>query len=46
MAILLRHVNEPIAPARTVADVDPDISDWIDRLLVKDPAARTQVSPR
>ena len=43
MAILLRHVNEPIARgARTVADVDPEISDWIDRLLVKDPTARTQ----
>jgi serine/threonine protein kinase len=42
MAILLRHVNEPIPP---LAEVKPEIpsalSEWVDRLLVKDPAART-----
>ena len=42
MAILLRHVNEEIAPASSVADVDEEVSAWIERLLVKDPPARTQ----
>lgn len=41
-ALLLRHVNEPIPPAASVdPSIDPAISDWIDRLLVKDPRART-----
>jgi Protein kinase domain len=43
MAILLRHVNEPIPP---VAEIDPSIdhgiSEWIERLLVKDPEKRTR----
>ncbi len=43
MALLMRHVNEPVTPA---VDVDPGVdralSDWIDRLVVKDPAERTQ----
>src|SRR5918998_7359 len=43
MAILLRHVNEPI-PA--VASIDPSIdqglSDWVEALLVKNPQERTQ----
>jgi hypothetical protein len=43
MAILLRHVNEPIPPVKSVdSSVDQDISDWIERLLVKDPKLRTQ----
>jgi serine/threonine protein kinase len=43
MAILLRHVNEPIPPVKSIDDsVDAGISDWIERLLVKDPKARTQ----
>jgi serine/threonine protein kinase len=42
MAILLRHVTEEIAPAREVADVDPDISAWIERLTAKDPTQRPQ----
>jgi serine/threonine protein kinase len=43
MAILLRHVNEPIAPVKSIRpEVDPRISDWIERLLVKEPTARTQ----
>jgi serine/threonine protein kinase len=43
MAILLRHVNEPIAPVKSLRpEVDPRISDWIEALLVKEPAARTQ----
>ena len=41
MAILLRHVNEPIPAVTTVdASVDPDLSDWVERLLVKEPEAR------
>ena len=43
MAILLRHVNEPIAPVKSIRpEVDQRISDWIERLLVKEPTARTQ----
>jgi serine/threonine protein kinase len=43
MAILLRHVNEPIPAVKSIdPSVDQDISDWIERLLVKDPKLRTQ----
>ena len=43
MAILLRHVNEPIPPVKSVDDsIDAGLSDWVERLLVKDPKARTQ----
>jgi serine/threonine protein kinase len=43
MAILLRHVNEPIAPVKSLRpEVDQRISDWIEKLLVKDPGSRTQ----
>jgi serine/threonine protein kinase len=43
MAILLRHVNEPIPPVKSIEDsVDAGISDWVERLLVKDPKERTQ----
>jgi hypothetical protein len=43
VAIILRHVNEQIPLAHTVnPEVDPALSDWIDRLLIKDPAKRTQ----
>jgi serine/threonine protein kinase len=43
MAILLRHVNEPIPPVKSlVPEVDQRISDWIEALLVKDPTQRTQ----
>src|ERR671911_92736 len=43
MAILLRHVNEPIAPVKSInPDVDQGISDWVEKLLVKDPSKRTQ----
>src|ERR1044072_718747 len=41
-AILLPHVHEPIASANTVSETDDDISEWVDRLLLKDPKARTQ----
>jgi serine/threonine protein kinase len=43
VAILLRHVNEPVPPAASVdSSVPGPISDWIDRLLVKDPELRTR----
>ena len=43
MAILLRHVNEPIAPVKSIdPEVDQGISDWIEKMLVKDPTQRTQ----
>jgi serine/threonine protein kinase len=45
VAIILRHVNEQIPSAHTVKpDVDPALSEWIDRLLIKDPAGRTQTA--
>jgi serine/threonine protein kinase len=45
VAIILRHVNEEIPSAYTVNPaVDRALSDWIDRLLVKDPAERTQTA--
>ena len=40
-ALMLRHISEPIAPAREVnPNVDPELSDWIASLLVKEPAER------
>jgi hypothetical protein len=43
MAILLRHVNEPIPSIRSVdPTIDEGISDWTEQLLVKDPKQRTQ----
>jgi hypothetical protein len=43
MAILLRHVNEPIPPVKSIDDsIDAGVSDWVEQLLVKDPKARTQ----
>jgi len=43
MALLMRHINEEIPPVRSlVPDVDPALSDWVQRLLIKDPAARTR----
>jgi Protein kinase domain len=43
MVILMRHLNERIAPAVEVnPEVDPDLSEWIDRLLIKDARERTQ----
>jgi tRNA A-37 threonylcarbamoyl transferase component Bud32 len=42
MAILLRQINDPIPALTSIApDVDPAISDWVARLLIKDPAQRT-----
>ncbi len=43
MAILLRHVNEDIAPVKSIdPSIDQGVSDWIEQLLVKDPKERTQ----
>src|SRR5687768_9375270 len=43
MAILLRHVNEPIPPLTSIdPGVDKGMSDWVQRLLVKEPGRRTQ----
>ena len=43
MAILLRHVNEQIPSVNSIdPKIDQDISDWIERMLVKDPTKRTQ----
>jgi serine/threonine protein kinase len=45
VAVLMRQVNDPIPPARSLnPEVDPAISDWIERLLVKDPKKRTQAA--
>ena len=43
MVILMRHVNERIPSAVEVRpDVDPKLSEWIDKLLVKDPQQRVR----
>jgi serine/threonine protein kinase len=43
MAILLRHVNEPIPSIRSVdPTIDEGISSWTEQLLVKDPKQRMQ----
>jgi serine/threonine protein kinase len=43
MAILLRQVNESIAPVTdSRPDVDRPLSEWVGRLLIKDPDRRTR----
>ncbi|HWY89832.1 MAG TPA: serine/threonine-protein kinase [Solirubrobacteraceae bacterium] len=43
LAIMVRHVNEPIPPVLdSRPDLDPSLSEWVARLLVKEPAERTQ----
>jgi hypothetical protein len=43
MAVLMRQISDPIPAARSVnPELDPEISDWIGRLLVKDPEQRTR----
>ena len=45
MAILLRHVNEPIPPANGVnPDIDPAVSNWIAALTAREPGRRTQTA--
>jgi len=42
-AVLMRQINETVPPVSSlVPDVDTAISDWVERLLVKDPDARTR----
>jgi serine/threonine protein kinase len=41
LALMYRHANEPIPPADSVNHgIDPRISHWVDKLLVKDRAGR------
>ena len=43
VAVLMRQVSDPIPPARSVnPEVDAAISNWIERLLAKEPADRVQ----
>ena len=43
VAVLYRHVHEPVPSVRTVApDVDEGIAGWLDRLLAKRPEDRFQ----
>ena len=43
VAVLMRQVSDPIPPARSVnPEVDEAISNWIERLLTKEPADRVQ----
>ena len=42
LAILLRHISEALPPASEVADVDPEVSAWIERMTSKDPKDRPQ----
>src|SRR4051794_12408425 len=43
MAILMRHVNEPIPSVSSLTpSVDEELSAWVGRLLVKDVEARTR----
>jgi tRNA A-37 threonylcarbamoyl transferase component Bud32 len=45
LSILMRHVNDPIPAVSSVApSVDPDLSAWVARLLVKDPGRRTRTA--
>jgi serine/threonine protein kinase len=45
VAIIMRHVSEDIPPAHTVNPaVDRALSDWIGRLLVREPDRRTQTA--
>src|SRR3954447_23093777 len=41
MAVLMRQVNDPIPPPRSLnPEIEPAISDWIEDLVVKDPKTR------
>jgi Protein kinase domain len=43
VAVLMRQINDTVPPVSSlVPDVDIAISDWVQRLLVKDPDARTR----
>ena len=46
MVILMRHVNEAIPALREVVpDVDPALSDWVTRLLIKGTQPDVPVAP-
>jgi serine/threonine protein kinase len=41
-AMLLRHIHDPIPPVIDIRpDIDPRLSDWVARLLIKEPTGRT-----
>jgi Protein kinase domain len=41
LAVLYRHVHEPVPPIRSVApQVDERVSDWLEQMLAKEPANR------
>ena len=41
MAIMLRHLNDATPPPRSLnADLDPELSDWVERMLAKTPRDR------
>ena len=43
MAILLSHVNDRVPPVRSVDPaVDPQLADWVDRLVAREPEDRTR----
>ena len=43
MAVLLKHVNDPVPPVVSlVPDAGRELSDWIERLLEKEPERRTR----
>jgi hypothetical protein len=43
MAVLMRQVSDPIPPARSLnREIDQATSDWIERMLVKEPADRVR----
>jgi serine/threonine protein kinase len=45
MAVLMKQVSDPIPPARELnPEVDAGISDWIERLLTKDPKKRIRAA--
>jgi serine/threonine protein kinase len=43
MAVLLHHINDPVPPLRSIDPrIDPALAEWVESLLVKDPAKRTR----
>ena len=45
MAVLLHHINDPVPPLRSIDPrIDPALAEWVESLLVKDPAKRTRTA--